>query len=180
MIPALTVHRPWAALILLAGKDVENRSWHTNYRGPLLIHAGKTWDDDALPFASEIRSADGMRAAGWVSVRPDDHETGILGVVDLVDVVRDHTSPWAVRGQWHWLRARPRMFPEAIPCAGRQGLWAYPKSSHVAELVAAALDAVVPAADETCVVCGKPSKDAECGECFVREDAAAVRRADRC
>lgn len=30
----------------------------------------------------------------------------------------------------------------------------------------------------TCVICGKPSKDAECGDCFVREDADAVRRAD--
>lgn len=30
----------------------------------------------------------------------------------------------------------------------------------------------------TCVVCGKPSKDAECGECFTRDDAAAARRAD--
>jgi len=28
----------------------------------------------------------------------------------------------------------------------------------------------VPAPDETCVICGKPSKDAECGECFTRED----------
>lgn len=144
MIPALTLHRPWAALVFLAGKDVENRSWHTNYRGPLLIHAGKTWDHDALPLAGNILHT-GMRAGGWISTNPDHHPPGILGVVDLLDVVRDHTSPWAAYGQWHWVLARPRMFPEAIPCAGRQQLWRYPESSRVAELVAAALDEEAPA-----------------------------------
>jgi hypothetical protein len=33
--------------------------------------------------------------------------------------------------------------------------------------------------DETCVICGAPSSDVECDDCFDREDIAAVRRADR-
>ena len=30
---------PWAWATIYGGKDVENRSWRTAYRGPLLIHA---------------------------------------------------------------------------------------------------------------------------------------------
>jgi hypothetical protein len=38
-VKALTIRQPWAYAILRLGKDVENRSWRTHYRGPLLIHA---------------------------------------------------------------------------------------------------------------------------------------------
>lgn len=37
---ALTVRRPWCGLIAHHGKDVENRTWSTSYRGRLFIHAG--------------------------------------------------------------------------------------------------------------------------------------------
>jgi len=39
VIKALTIRQPWAFAILNLGKDVENRSWRTRHRGPLLIHA---------------------------------------------------------------------------------------------------------------------------------------------
>lgn len=44
---ALTIMEPWATLIFTADrygvpfKQVETRSWKTNYRGKLTIHAGK-------------------------------------------------------------------------------------------------------------------------------------------
>jgi hypothetical protein len=40
--PALTVCQPYAHLIARGEKRVENRKWPTDYRGPLLIHAGKS------------------------------------------------------------------------------------------------------------------------------------------
>ena len=39
-IRALTVRQPWASLIALGHKRIETRSWKTDYRGPLVIHAG--------------------------------------------------------------------------------------------------------------------------------------------
>jgi len=39
---ALTIHQPWAWAIAAGHKRIENRSWRTNYRGPLLIHAGRS------------------------------------------------------------------------------------------------------------------------------------------
>lgn len=38
---ALTLWQPWASLIALGIKRIETRSWSTNYRGPLAIHAAK-------------------------------------------------------------------------------------------------------------------------------------------
>ncbi len=37
---ALSLWQPWASLIALGVKTIETRSWATNYRGPLAIHAG--------------------------------------------------------------------------------------------------------------------------------------------
>ena len=43
---ALTLTQPWASLIAVGAKLIETRSWRTNYRGKLLIHAAKTADRD--------------------------------------------------------------------------------------------------------------------------------------
>jgi len=37
---AVTIYQPYAELIARGEKRVENRSWRTDYRGPLAIHAG--------------------------------------------------------------------------------------------------------------------------------------------
>ncbi|WP_289241690.1 ASCH domain-containing protein [Delftia sp.] len=42
MIPALSIRQPWAWLIVHGYKDIENRDWHTPFRGNLLVHAGLT------------------------------------------------------------------------------------------------------------------------------------------
>lgn len=50
----LSVRNPWSHLILRGGKDVENRTWTTNYRGRLYIHSSgdEEWDfpDEVLEF----------------------------------------------------------------------------------------------------------------------------------
>lgn len=38
---ALTIIQPWADGFLSGDKHIETRSWKTNFRGPLYIHAGK-------------------------------------------------------------------------------------------------------------------------------------------
>ena len=42
----LTMKEPWASLIAHGYKEYEFRSWKTNYRGKILIHAGKSLDKD--------------------------------------------------------------------------------------------------------------------------------------
>lgn len=41
VMKALTLTQPWASLVALGVKSIETRSWATNYRGPIAIHAAK-------------------------------------------------------------------------------------------------------------------------------------------
>lgn len=45
---ALTIKEPWATLIIDGHKQYEFRSWKTNYRGKILIHAGLSVEKDML------------------------------------------------------------------------------------------------------------------------------------
>lgn len=45
---AITIKQPFASLIAAGLKEYEFRSWKTNYRGEILIHAGKSIDKDAM------------------------------------------------------------------------------------------------------------------------------------
>jgi activating signal cointegrator 1 len=39
---AISICQPWATLIVIGAKRFETRSWKTDYRGILAIHASKT------------------------------------------------------------------------------------------------------------------------------------------
>ena len=43
-VKVLTVKQPWASLIVHGIKDIENRSWRTNFRGRVLIHSSAKGD----------------------------------------------------------------------------------------------------------------------------------------
>ena len=45
---AITIKQPFASLIAAGLKEYEFRTWKTNYRGEILIHAGKGIDKDAM------------------------------------------------------------------------------------------------------------------------------------
>lgn len=44
----ITIKQPWASLITKKLKEYEFRTWKTNYRGEILIHAGKEIDKTAM------------------------------------------------------------------------------------------------------------------------------------
>ncbi len=92
---ALSIRQPWAWLIVNGFKPIENRTWATPYRGPLLIHAGKTLRpadyDAAMLFIEAFVNPD------LVHQVPDMDELplgGFVGVATLVDCVRESASPW--------------------------------------------------------------------------------------
>lgn len=87
---AISIKQPWAWAILHAGKNVENRTWATKYRGPLAIHAGKAYDHEGEAFLRNVMGLD---------VPADLPKGGIVGVVEVMDCV---TSPDQVWGSPEW------------------------------------------------------------------------------
>lgn len=130
----LTVKQPWAFLIVKGLKDVENRSWFTNYEGPLLIHASKTWDQSAM---LELRCLAQLQAAaevnrhftlgmGDVTRRHPDEFGAIVGRVILEGCYHHSvpmSSPWAGLGCWHWKLHTAEQFEQPVKVTGHQGLW---------------------------------------------------------
>jgi hypothetical protein len=108
-LKALTVKQPWAWAILFAGKDIENRSWSTSYRGPLVIHAGASMHDGSLPGRLPTR------------IPTQFDMSALVGIVDLVDVVEHSRSRW-FEGDFGWVLQNPRPF-DPIACKGKLRLW---------------------------------------------------------
>jgi hypothetical protein len=101
----LSLRQPWAWLVVNGYKDIENRSWRTNHRGPLLIHASSTLTDFTPEKLDEIERKHGVRV-------PKDAETGgIVGVVDVVDCVQTHLSKWKFPDCWGWVLKNPCRLP---------------------------------------------------------------------
>lgn len=86
---ALSIRQPWAWLIVNGIKDVENRTWTTTYRGPIIVHAGQRWDEGF----SRAELDQSLVEAGFA---PPDHidRGGIVGIVEITGVVVESTSDW--------------------------------------------------------------------------------------
>lgn len=94
---ALTIIQPWATLIASGHKMNETRSWKTNYRGEVLIHAGKNPKD--YTSGCYIDDPDGrhFQEAGITPNNFEDLPRGsIIGKATLVNCIhinkefRDH------------------------------------------------------------------------------------------
>lgn len=81
----LSIRQPWASLIALGIKDIENRPWSTSYRGPLLVHAALK-ADCAL---RDVEQRLGVELPAIATPRG-----GIVGLTNIVDCVTNHASPW--------------------------------------------------------------------------------------
>ena len=119
---ALSIRQPWAWAILYAGKDVENRSWSTHHRGPVLIHAGVAFDGpagEALQDCYEWARAAGVKPPRGFDELP---RGGIVGETEIVDCGTASNSQW-FEGRYGFVlrNARPLPFRK---CRGMLGFFA--------------------------------------------------------
>lgn len=117
---AITIKQPWASLIVSGLKDIENRSWKTNFRGRVLIHASMKADNhwSASEFLREISKS----GTDWSNY----HFGAIIGSVEIVGCVQNHPSIWAEKGAWNWVLENPVMFPNPITgVKGKLSFWNY-------------------------------------------------------
>jgi activating signal cointegrator 1 len=114
----ITIHQPFAHLIAVGAKRIENRTWKTAYRGPLLIHAGATRKLIETRPDLMARVADPAGLAFGAAV-------AIVDLVDCVPLAEVASEPYAV-GPWCWLLANPTPLEPPVPMRGMQRLFPAP------------------------------------------------------
>jgi hypothetical protein len=119
---ALSIRQPWAWLILHAGKDIENRNWRPRhpglrFRGTCLLHTGIALQ----PISDELRAW--VKRTAGVDLPPSGElpRGGIVGQVDVIDVVPTSSSPW-FEGPCGLVLANPRPLPFRA-CKGMLGFF---------------------------------------------------------
>ncbi|AUB34205.1 PUA-like domain [Nostoc flagelliforme CCNUN1] len=124
-LKAITLHQPWAYLVGRY-KWFETRSWSTNYRGKIAIHAAKKQHDtdewcslleDLLPPVEELVFG------------------AVVAIADLTDCILmteefiSQQSETELKcglwepGRYAWKLENIQILPEPIPARGKQGLW---------------------------------------------------------
>ena len=120
----LTIKEPWASLIIDGYKKYEFRSWKTNYRGKLLIHAGKSIDKDMLYIANKYN----------IKINPGN----ILGEVEITDCIKvddefnkylkkDNSLVYrgSYKDDYAWKIEKVKKYDKTIPVNGKLGIWYY-------------------------------------------------------
>ena len=136
----LSVLQPWAWAIIHGPKCVENRSWPTKYRGPLLIHAGKSRSllDGTAP--SDWIDRGGLKLPSFTAIGPKMLAFGaLIGQVELVECIElakadelpAKQRDWLkghpfTEGPFCWIVKNPQAFPEPIAYRGQQSLFHVP------------------------------------------------------
>jgi hypothetical protein len=127
MMKVLSLTQPWAWLVVHGGKNVENRTWTTKFRGRFLIHAAKgmTRDQylDARSFAHKVDPEVARRLPRYEALE----RGGIVGVAELVDVLPkprlcELPDGWRMAGQFGFVLRNVEPLP-FHPCKGSLGFW---------------------------------------------------------
>ncbi|MFI3306970.1 MAG: ASCH domain-containing protein [Mycoplasmatota bacterium] len=126
----LTIKQPWATLIANEIKQYEFRSWKTNYRGKLLIHAGLGKDREHMNILNTLNL--------------DCNYGQIIASVDLVDCIKidDEFNKFLineksiaygneVREGYAWKLENIQILKTPIITKGKLGLWNIDLESEV-------------------------------------------------
>lgn len=128
----LSIKQPWAWLICIGCKTIENRTWVRKYRGPILIHASKisaSWGDCDEWMMSTIK--DFLKKRGMklpkVSELPTSAIIGRATLYDIDDNLFETVyDPFAFDGQFHWHLKDAELFERPIEnVKGKVFLWDY-------------------------------------------------------
>ncbi|MAZ33405.1 MAG: hypothetical protein CMO06_09700 [Thalassospira sp.] len=106
---ALSIRQPWAHHIICHGKRVENRTWSTRFRGPVLIHASATFDGTV----AERRE--------FIDEHPECQFGGIVGMATIEACVTELDSDW-FHGPYGFMLANVKQL-EFMSCKGMLGFF---------------------------------------------------------
>jgi cytochrome c-type biogenesis protein CcmH/NrfG len=116
-IRALSVRQPWAWCICAGVKTTENRTWSTEHRGTIAIHASTS-----VEVVNRIRKETGSQAMH----RNNFAFGAIIGFADIVDVAtygRQHENDPFAEGPYCWKLANGHFLKKPVPLPGKLNLF---------------------------------------------------------
>lgn len=132
---ALSIRQPWARLIVLGWKDIENRSWPIGHRRSdpaylpmrIYVHASKTLAKYPKCYIDLEKIAQGDHDLLDALVNLMGFKFcldlgALIGEVDIIDCVKTSNSQW-FEGPYGFVLANPTVYREPISCKGRLGFF---------------------------------------------------------
>ncbi len=116
-INILCVKQPFSWLIVSGVQNIENRSWNTNYRGELYISTSKTPYPDEDEIIAQIEKQYKVKIPSSQL-----RYGGIIGKVELVDVVTESQSKWHHEGFFGFVLRKPKLI-RFMPIKSERGVF---------------------------------------------------------
>ena len=118
-LKALTMRQPWAECIRTKGRNVENRSWSTKYRGWIAVHTSTAKIRNEFELCRLLHGSDFKEADLAAGV--------IIGFVKITDVIQketvtEKTKTW-FQGEYGFVIEDFLPLPIPIKVKGAMGLW---------------------------------------------------------
>lgn len=137
----LMLRQPWATLVAIGAKKIETRSWKTDYRGPLAIHAAKRVDKKVLRLCFQEPFFDCLTREGYLLIAhhlfrgntlPHGAIVATCTLRQIVKITERNASGLKdpelrfgdyTPGRWAWILADIERLLEPILARGALGLW---------------------------------------------------------
>lgn len=123
---AISIKQPHALLICKGIKKIELRTWPTNFRGRVLIHASKKADKFDFAVNNQASIHEIVFAAALNEAEENEMFGAIIGSVDIVDCKERPKSYLVKDKMFYWILENPVLFNEAIPAKGKLSFWEFP------------------------------------------------------
>ena len=119
----LSIREPWATLIINGYKDYEFRTWKTNYRGKILIHASLSMEKENKKRFQELNL---KYNPGFI--------IGEAEIVDCIPVTKEFENDLINRNElvygatrnrngYAWSLKNIKIYKNPIKAKGHLGLW---------------------------------------------------------
>jgi len=141
---AVSIKQPWASLICtprednpkLGIKDIENRTWKTHFRGRVYVHVSAKSAGSTLYLLTPQQWNEWDSHIKKLKHFPNYNFSAIIGEVDIIDCVINHSSIWAEKTEipagtymgekpiYNWVLANPVLYDKPIlNVKGKLSFW---------------------------------------------------------
>ena len=126
MARVLSIQNPWASLILAGHKDIETRTWSTNYRGPLYIHVTPKLNRNVNLIFQHATLLYAYLPTGYIhGVATLMHVKTYSSVEAFLNDRNRHRRNWLPDKLplYGWILKDARLLEKPIPAKGKLGIW---------------------------------------------------------